>query len=260
MFVLLHHLLFTIKRTPPPLFFPDSIVLSIDVNGVYPCRKWKDYITPLIAAVVNDKRAICSYLLDQGADPNIPSQLQRTPLQFAAIEGRKEIVENLISAGAVVTLPPINDPQWLINSKKISQIINDLASNGDQVYSQIRHFLDMEIAVVEKTFAFLQDVFAAFNSGKLSEDPRLHLTMIEILFTVTGRGKDKYCQACIKWLKETGNVNTYNAGAARRFPNIPKTHVGRAVESLNAVSQVSQNQASDCCKCQISFNFINLKT
>ncbi|XP_019210852.1 probable serine/threonine-protein kinase ireA [Oreochromis niloticus] len=49
------------------------------------------------------------------------------------------------------------------------------------------------------------------------------------------RNAEKYCQACIKWLKETGNVNTYIAGAASRFPNIPKTHVTLAVESLNAV-------------------------
>ncbi|XP_019211366.1 uncharacterized protein LOC109200307 [Oreochromis niloticus] len=241
-----------------------------NVNRVYPCREWGDYITPLIAAVANHNKEICSYLLRQGADPNMPSQhlwtplhyvsmskaplyfadllleakanpdgwspppVQQifTPLQVAAIEDREDIMKRLISAGAVVALPPRNDPQWLINSKKISQMINRLASDGDRVCSQIRHFLDMEIAVFEKT---PEDVFRNFDSHMLSEDPRSHLTMIEILFTVTGIGKDKYCQACIKWLKETGNVNIYIAGAASRFSNIPKTHAGRAVESLNAV-------------------------
>lgn len=41
-----------------------------------------------------------------------------TPLQVAAFEDREDIMKRLISAGALVTLPPINDPQWLINSKK----------------------------------------------------------------------------------------------------------------------------------------------
>ncbi|XP_004554467.3 uncharacterized protein LOC101478597 [Maylandia zebra] len=241
-----------------------------NVNGVYPCSKWGDYITPLISAVVNHNTDICSYLVRQGADTNIPSQLQwtplhyvsyskaplhfvallleakaspdgrsapvqqeiPTPLQVAAFEDREDIMKRLISAGALVTLPPINDPQWFINSKKISQMINHLASNGDRVCSQIRHFLDMEIAVFEKT---PDEVFKMFNSHMLLEHPRSHLTMTEILFTVTGRWKDKYCQACIKWLKKNGNVNTYIVGAASRFPNIPKTHVGRAVESLSAV-------------------------
>ncbi|XP_039466056.1 uncharacterized protein LOC120439293 isoform X1 [Oreochromis aureus] len=246
-----------------------------NINGVYPCSKCRDYITPLIAAVINNKRDISSYLLHQGADPNEPSRLRWTPLhyvshyktslyfvdllleakanpdgwsipplqqqiftplQVAAIKDREDIMKRLISAGAMVTLPPINvsmnKPQWLIDSKKISQMINQLASNGDRVCSQIRHFLKVEIAVFEKT---PDEVFKMFNSHMLSEDPQTHLTMIEILFTVTGRGKEKYCQACIKWLKETGNVNTYIAGAASRFPNIPKTQVGRAVECLNAV-------------------------
>uniref|UniRef100_A0A669DTX7 Uncharacterized LOC112841617 n=1 Tax=Oreochromis niloticus TaxID=8128 RepID=A0A669DTX7_ORENI len=239
-----------------------------DVNGVYPCRECSDGITPLIGAVINKNKNICSYLLDQGADPNFPSQLQwtplhyvslseappdfvdlllkakanpdgwsftllqqYTPLQVAAIKDREEIIKRLISAGAVVTLPPMNS-QWLIDSKKLSEMINQLASNGDRVCSQIRHFLDMEIAVFEKTS---DEVFKIFNSHMLLEHPRSRLTMIEILFTVTGIGKEKYCQACIKWLKKTGNVNTYIAGAASRFPNIPETHVGRAVESLNAV-------------------------
>ncbi|KAL4006642.1 mesothelin [Sarotherodon galilaeus] len=242
-----------------------------NVNRVYPCREWGDYITPLIAAVANHNEEICSCLLRQGADPNMPSQhlwtplhyvsyfkaplyfvdllleakanpdgwsftpLQQyipTPLQLAATEDREDIMKRLISAGAVVTLPPINDPQSVTNSKKISQMINHFASNGDRVCSQIRHFLEMEIAVIEKT---PEDVFRNFNSHMLSEDPRSHLTMIEILFTGTGREKDKYCQACIKWLKETGNVNTYIEGAASRFPNIPRTDIGAAVESLNAV-------------------------
>lgn len=166
-----------------------KLLKDISVNGLYPSREYSDYITPLIAAVVNKKTNICSYLLHQGADPNMPSQfcwtplhyvslskatpdvvdlllaakanpdgwsptpLQQqifTPMQLAAIKDREDIMKKLISAGALVTLLPKNDLQWLITSKKISQMVNHLAENGDRVCSQIRHFLSMDIALFEK--------------------------------------------------------------------------------------------------------------
>ncbi|CAI5668663.1 unnamed protein product [Oreochromis niloticus] len=255
-----------------------NLLKNNDVNRVYPCRECSDYITPLIAAVVNHNIGICSYLLRQGADPNEPSQLSwtplhyvslsstppdfvdlllkakanpdglnhrllsplkehiRTPLQVAAIGNKEEIMKRLISAGATVSLLPMhdNDSDALITNKKISQMINHFAvikwRNGDEVCSKIRHFLEMEIAVFEKT---PDEVFKMFNDQVLLEDPRSHLTMIESLFPWNKR--EKYCQAFSKWVKETGNVNTYIEGAASRFPNIPEPKVKLAVESLNAV-------------------------
>ncbi|XP_035768716.1 serine/threonine-protein kinase ppk4-like [Neolamprologus brichardi] len=155
-----------------------------------------------------------------------------TPLQVAAIKDREDIMKRLISAGALVTLPPIVDNQSLTKSKKISQMVNHLAENGDRVCSQIRHFFDMEIAVFEKT---PDEVFKMFNSHMLLEHPRSHLTMTEILFTVSGPDEEKYGHLCIKWLKETKNVNAYITGAASRLSNIPQTHEWRAVYSLNRV-------------------------
>ncbi|XP_019203152.1 uncharacterized protein LOC102081836 [Oreochromis niloticus] len=234
-----------------------------DINGLYPSREWKQCITPLIAAIVKHNRDICSYLLKQGADPNVPSQygwsplhyvsLSKAPLFFveklleakadlngchaftplhtAATNDREDVVNVLLSAGAPVTLLPIS-PEHSVHNKRISEMISNIASKGNELCSKIRYFLDMEIAISEKT---PEEVFRNFNSHMLLEDPQNHLTMIELLFTVNGPDPEKYCQACIKWLKETENVNTYIAGAASRFPNIPKTHVKLAVESLNAV-------------------------
>uniref|UniRef100_A0A3Q4GTX2 Protein kinase domain-containing protein n=1 Tax=Neolamprologus brichardi TaxID=32507 RepID=A0A3Q4GTX2_NEOBR len=59
--------------------------------------------------------------------------------------------------------------------------------------------------------------------------------MTEILFTVSGPDEEKYGHLCIKWLKETKNVNAYITGAASRLSNIPQTHEWRAVYSLNRV-------------------------
>ncbi|XP_039463903.1 uncharacterized protein LOC116333111 [Oreochromis aureus] len=235
-----------------------------EINGLYPSRDCKQCITPLIAAVVKHNRDICTYLLKQGADPNIPSEYGWTPLHYvslskaplffvdeflkanadpngchaftplltAANNDREDVVNVLLSAGALVTLLPINHPEHSVQNKRLSEMIHKIASKGNEFCSKIRHFLDATIAISEKT---PEEVFRNFNSHMLLENPQSHLTMIELLFTVTGPDADKYCQTCIKWLKETENVNIYIAGAASRFPNIPKPQVKMAVQSLNAV-------------------------
>ncbi|TDG99790.1 hypothetical protein EPR50_G00197860 [Perca flavescens] len=237
-----------------------KLLKKTNLNQVYPCRECNDYITPLIAAVVNHNRDIFTFLLHQGADPNQASQnvwtplhyvsLSKAPLYFveklleakanpngynpiftplqAAINDREDVLKVLISAGALVTLLPLPDPE----KKKLSQIIHELASKGDELCSKIRYFLDMEIAVRGKS---PEEVLKTFDSHMLLEDPQTHLTMIEILFTVTGPGYEKYSQGSIKWLKDTKNVNTYITGAVSRFPNIPERDVKRAIDSLHAV-------------------------
>uniref|UniRef100_A0A3B4FI49 Uncharacterized protein n=1 Tax=Pundamilia nyererei TaxID=303518 RepID=A0A3B4FI49_9CICH len=59
-----------------------NLLKNDNIDGVYPCREYNDYITPLIAAIVNHNKEICSYLLCQGADPNIPSEHLWTPLHY----------------------------------------------------------------------------------------------------------------------------------------------------------------------------------
>lgn len=243
-----------------------KVLKDNNINQAYPSTECNDYITPLIAAVVNHNIDIFTFLLRQGADPNSVSQngltplhyvsmskapllfveklleakanpngcnLQLfTPLQTAAIHDRDDALKMLISAGAMVTLLPFTDPEEAIHNKKISQMIQNRASKGDELCSTIRYFLDMEIAVRVKT---PEEVFKTFDSHMLLEEPQTHLTMIEMLFTVIGRGKEKYFQGSIQWLKDTRNLNTYIEGAVSRLPNIPKTNVKRAIDSLHAV-------------------------
>uniref|UniRef100_A0A671YWA0 Protein kinase domain-containing protein n=1 Tax=Sparus aurata TaxID=8175 RepID=A0A671YWA0_SPAAU len=236
------------------------------INGIYSCTKCKDIITPLTAAVVTHNRNIFTFLLQQGANPNNASALGLTPLHYvslhkapldfaekllearanpnvcnlqlhtplhtAAINDREDVVKVLMSAGAVVTPISAIDPQHVTHNEKLSQMIHNFASKGDKFCSEIRYFLDMGIAVQSKT---PEQVFKTFDSYMLLEDPRTHLTIIEGLFTVTGRNVEKYHQGSIKWLKDTGNLNTYIEGAVRRFPNFPKESVHQAIITLYAV-------------------------
>ncbi|XP_033465761.2 uncharacterized protein LOC117246126 [Epinephelus lanceolatus] len=245
-----------------------NLLKDNNINEVYPCREWNDYITPLIAAVVNHNEEICILLLQQGADPNKASQngltplhyvslskaplafveklletkanpngcdlIQRnslTPLQTAAISDRDDVMKVLISAGALVTILPVTDPEHITHNQKMSQMVH-LALNEDELCSNLGRFLDMEIAVRGGP---PEDVFKTFHSHMLLEDPQTHLTMIEMLFNVTGSDAEKYHQGSIKWLKDTGNLNSYIAGAISRFPNIHQEHVHWAVITLHAV-------------------------
>uniref|UniRef100_A0A3P8U2T9 Protein kinase domain-containing protein n=1 Tax=Amphiprion percula TaxID=161767 RepID=A0A3P8U2T9_AMPPE len=235
-------------------------------NELYPGREW-GLITPLIAAVVDHNREICTYLLRQGVDPNRPSgcdwtplhyvllsnapvvfvmklleakanpngwsAMETTPLQLAAVYDRGDVMNVLLFAGAMITLMPETYHNHMIHNKRIAEMIHNFTSKGDDQFSKIGYFLDVEIAVKEQK---PEKVFRTFNQHMLLEDPRTHLTMIEMLFTVSGKEEVKYREGSIKWLKkETKNVNTYITGAVSRFSKIPETHVGRAIDSLHAV-------------------------
>ncbi|XP_030017627.1 uncharacterized protein LOC115438278 isoform X2 [Sphaeramia orbicularis] len=238
-----------------------------NIDELYPCKNSNDYITPLLAAVVNNKEDICTFLLDQGANPNIASQNgftplhsvsiskapvifvrillkanaapngcnpnQRfTPVQMAALNDRGDVMVELISAGALVSFAPLNDPERSMCDRKIWQMIHKLASEGNELYSKLGCFLELEIAVQEKPH---EEVFKTFHNQMLLEHPQIHLAMIEMLFTVTGKDQEKYCRESIKWLKDTGNLNSYIENAIIRLPNILNSRINLAINSLHAV-------------------------
>ena len=152
-------------------------------------------------------------LLEARATPDGFDLQVYSPLQAAAINDREDVVNVLISAGAAVTELLVTHPQHVTHNEKISQMIHNFASKGDKVSSEIRYFLDVAIALKSKT---PEQVFKTFDSHMLLEDPQTHLNMTEILSTVTGSDGEKYSQGSIKWLKDTGNLNTYIEGAVSR--------------------------------------------
>ncbi|XP_041842560.1 sensor for unfolded proteins in the ER ire1-like [Melanotaenia boesemani] len=138
----------------------------------------------------------------------------------------------LISAKAQVTLIPVNVYDHLTQNKKIAEMIHDLASKGNQLCSKICHILDVDIFVQEKS---PEEVFRTFYRHMLLEDPQTHVTIIEVLFTVTGQQEEEYKRRSIEWLRETEKLNTYIADAVSRFPNISKKQVKLAIDTLHAV-------------------------
>lgn len=248
-----------------------------DINGFYPDSKWNDNITLLIAAVVNHRIDICTYLLDEGANPNLPSQsnwtplhyvsrskaplnfaeklldakavpnglrLGQSPLQTAALHDRADVVRLLLSYKATVTLLPTQFPENFQPNEKIAETIKNLASEGEEFCSKIHYFLKMSIAVSKET---PESVFRTFDSYMLQEHPSDGLTMIEILFNVTGHGAEEYKRWSIQWLKETNNLSNHITGAVSRFAKISKINVHLVIYTLHAVlntmEEISPEQA-----------------
>uniref|UniRef100_A0A8D3CUS4 Uncharacterized protein n=1 Tax=Scophthalmus maximus TaxID=52904 RepID=A0A8D3CUS4_SCOMX len=238
-----------------------------DINMTFPCKELGDYITPLIAAVAYQKVEICKYLLGQDANPNVVSQKgltplhyvslskapptfvrklveayanpdgwslqQFSPLQFAAILGRQDVMEELISAGAPITLLEVTEPKDLSHNIKIASMISNLASSGHELCSKVRDFFEMNIAMQKGQEP--ENVIRDFNSRMLMEEPQTHLNMIEVLFNVTGKNEGRFHQGCIKWLRDGDNMNSYIAGAVSRLPKIYLGNVHVLVKSLHAV-------------------------
>lgn len=59
--------------------------------------------TPLKIAVVRDDVQTVTDLLEAGADPNLPSEDEQTPLHHAASHGHLEIIRLLLAHGALTT-------------------------------------------------------------------------------------------------------------------------------------------------------------
>jgi len=80
--------------------------------------------TPLIEAVIRGFVEIAQYLLDRGADVNLPDSEQRTPLVFAATNNQSRCVELLLRYHADTSLVTRNDwtPLYIAISKGYTDI------------------------------------------------------------------------------------------------------------------------------------------
>ncbi|KAF3698018.1 Serine/threonine-protein kinase/endoribonuclease IRE1 [Channa argus] len=148
-----------------------------------------------------------------------------------AVKDREDLGKE--SADACVTVLPLTHPEQ-----------SKVGANEQELCSRKRLFVDMEVAVQSKP---PEEVFKTFDSHMLQEDPHTHLTMIETLFNVTVPHSEKYQLESIKWLKDSGNLNSYIASVTCRLSNIPEEHVNSAIVTLNAVfctmEEIPQDQA-----------------
>ncbi|XP_055085057.1 putative ankyrin repeat protein RBE_0220 isoform X1 [Periophthalmus magnuspinnatus] len=247
-----------------------KLLQSNDINDLYRFKEYNDLMTPLMAAVACHNENITVFLLKEGANPDILSRngfaalhyvslcnappvfvrhlleakanlnmsptLGFTALHIAACNNRKEVVKMLLSAGAVISPVPAYQRDCSYN-KKLSEMIGILASEGDELCSKARCFIKLEIFAREKT---PEEVFLTFRSDMLNEHPQTHLLMIEILLTLREPNQEKYSRLCIKWLKETDNLNSYIDNLVTRIPNINTFNVGKAINALHVISNTME--------------------
>ncbi|XP_073692989.1 uncharacterized protein [Garra rufa] len=240
-----------------------------DINGLYPSELWNDDVTPLTAAVLCFNQEICSYLLEELADPNKPSTNGRTPLHYAAFtpgapltivkrllaakanpngfelqilsplqcavdRDREDIVKALIEAGASPLRNYGVNPEL---DKKVERMIHQLSSQGE-VFEKVHLFFSLFCAVQTKNSI---EVYRIYNKHFFQEDPFNHIVLFEVYFGVIGQGAEQYRQSAIKWLKDTKNTDIYIERVIKRLPKIPQEYWLNALNCLNVALCISKS-------------------
>ncbi|XP_067257448.1 probable serine/threonine-protein kinase irlE isoform X2 [Chanodichthys erythropterus] len=243
-----------------------------DINGLYSSEVWNDDVTPLTAAVLCRNEKICSYLLEESADPNkhstngqtplhyaafttgVPLSIVKrllaakanpnghglqflTPLQYAVDHDREDIVKALIKAGAS---PSMNYDANQEIDKKMERMIIRLSSQGE-VSDKVHISFSFFCAVRTKNYT---EVVKIYEEHFFQEDPFVPLIYFEKYFAVIGPGAEQYRQSAIKWLKDTKSADKYIEELIKRFPRILQEHWPIALNCLKIALCVSESISS----------------
>ncbi|KAL1007665.1 hypothetical protein UPYG_G00089870 [Umbra pygmaea] len=240
-----------------------SIRRGVLLNNRYPCAEWKDDVTPLIAAVISGNEEICTFLLREGADPNLPSTKCWAPLHYAAISNAPvNILRRLLAGKADPNGTAINQMftpiQSAVNAdrddlvkqlmlsggsaernlrahpgidQKLSRIITKLSLENED-FIKLKIVFDFSCAVGLKS---VQDVFEEYGKHMLVVNPVNYLTIFDMCFNAVGPAEECYRQESMKLLRESHKIDLYTDGAINRLSKIPKGLHIVAVRSLKAV-------------------------
>uniref|UniRef100_A0A8C1ZU31 Uncharacterized protein n=1 Tax=Cyprinus carpio TaxID=7962 RepID=A0A8C1ZU31_CYPCA len=240
-----------------------KLIEGRDVNGLYAFKVWKDDVTLLTAAVLCRNEEICSYLLEESADPNKPSTVGLTALHYAALTGvplsiverllaakadpnrrgsqmctplqcavhrdREDIAKALIEAGAS---PEKSYGLDLELNKKLERMIHQLSSQG-KVCQKVHLFFSLSHALRTNNLC------RSYNEHFFQEHPFNHIILLELYFSRIDA--EQYHHIAIKWLKDTKSADRYIEGVIKRFPRIPQEYWLIALNCLNAALCVSES-------------------
>uniref|UniRef100_A0A8C2KJ21 Protein kinase domain-containing protein n=1 Tax=Cyprinus carpio TaxID=7962 RepID=A0A8C2KJ21_CYPCA len=177
-----------------------KLIRGKDINGLYPFEVWTDDVTLLTAAVVCKNEEICSYLLEESADPNICSTKGQTPLHYAALTGvslsivkrlltgkadpngnelqiftplqcavdrdREDIVKALIEAGASPENNYGRNPEL---DKKVERMIFQLSSQSKE-FEKVHLFFSLFCAVQRKHQTEVYETLEEYIQDHLPDD------------------------------------------------------------------------------------------
>ena len=195
-------------------------------------------MTPLACAIVQEQTDVVRFLLDKGADPNIPNRNKLTPLDHAC--GRDKtialpLVELLLAKGAEVN--PTNEPghtplSWAVSSDNTQlvkllldrgadvktksdvgdTILHSAADRGDAEIAAllIEHGADVNAKIIGGTTPLhnaawngREAVVKLLLSKGAEADPKL-TTGVTPLFNAAGPGAERNGKACVEILLARG--------------------------------------------------------
>ncbi|XP_062399942.1 uncharacterized protein LOC134089513 [Sardina pilchardus] len=221
--------------------------MKFQINARYPCEQWKDDVTPLCAAVACGNEDICTYLLREAADANIPSTGGVTPLMYAlqfnvsvhivrqllhgkadpnlglptpfvlaACNNRKDIANELLRHRAIpeIHLNSVQDPN---KDRLVSKMLHELSLKDDQI-TKYALFFDVECDIRTKA---PEDVFTLHKQHFLEVHPIIQDTILDRVYSVRGLGESKYEELATKWLKQSQNLNKYVEGTIKYLSTMP---------------------------------------
>jgi len=100
---------------------------SLDISGPHREEEYKDKVTPLMLAVINESSEITQLLIRNGADPNVMDDSGRTALDYASRDANTDLMGVLLTTGAD---PNLEGPD---GQTPLSRSINELISRREEL-------------------------------------------------------------------------------------------------------------------------------